>query len=187
MKLGHKYPTMTHYCRDHNGADLPKGGGTTPLWKFWTTITSILIRNSKFFSRTIKGLVDVYIVSQNRINSINIEGGVAIWNFRDSGGNNSNRTIFAFRLVSLFVADRSQFQTDLHKTSPHGRVCHKEEAYCFWGQKVKRSTKVNKSVNFLNSSIFIGLTWNLKRIYISDDSLQPPNCFRGQHRPKVNN
>ena len=32
----------------------------------------------------------------------------------------------------------------LHKTSPHGRVCHKEEAYFFfWGQKVnigQRST-----------------------------------------------
>jgi len=33
--------------------------------------------------------------------------------------------------VCLFVACRSRFQTDLHETSPHGRVYHKEEAYCF--------------------------------------------------------
>ena len=30
--------------------------------------------------------------------------------------------------VYLFVANRLQFQTDLHETSPHGRVFHKKEA-----------------------------------------------------------
>ena len=38
------------------------------------------------------------------------EGGEAIWNFRDSGGNNSNRTIFAYRLVCLCVCGRHFYQ-----------------------------------------------------------------------------
>ena len=46
---------------------------------------------------------------------------------------------------------------------------------------VKRSTT---SVTFLKSSIFIRLTWNLKRIYISGHWIQLANCFWGQHRPK---
>ena len=47
--------------------------------------------------------------------------------------------------------------------------------------EVKRSTT---SVRFLNSSIFIWSTWNLKRIYISGHWIQPTNYFWGQHRPK---
>ena len=48
-------------------------------------------------------------------------------------------------------------------------------------------------MRFLNSSIFIRLTWNLKRIYISGHWIQPANYFWGQHWPigqhrtKVNN
>ena len=38
--------------------------------------------------------------------------------------------------VCMSIAYRSQFQTNLHETSPHGTVCDKEKAYCFWGQKV---------------------------------------------------
>ena len=49
------------------------------------------------------------------------------------------------------------------------------------------------SVRFLNSSILIRLTSNLKNIYISGQWIQPTNYFwghhgpKGQHRPKVNN
>ena len=68
--------------------------------------------------------------------------------------------------LCLSVAYRPQFETDLHEISPHGRVCHKEEAFCFWGQKVNIGQRSTTLVVFLKSSIFIWLTWNLKRIYI---------------------
>ena len=74
--------------------------------------------------------------------------------------------------VCLFagqIAYMSQFQTDLHETSPCGRVCRKQEAYCFWGQKGKRST----SAKFLKLSIFIRLTLNLKRSCIFGHLIQP--------------
>ena len=53
-----------------------------------------------------------------------------------------------FLFVCLSIAFRSQFQTDLHETSPHGRVYHKEEAYCFWGQNVNNFGEISKILNF---------------------------------------
>ena len=50
--------------------------------------------------------------------------------------------------VCLSIACRSQFQTDLHEASPPGRVCHKQEVYCFWGQKVNNWYEISKILNF---------------------------------------
>ena len=66
----------------------------------------------------------------------------------------------------------------------HMVVCYKLEAYCFWGQKVNVGQRSTTKVVFLKSSIFITLTWNLKRIYISGHWIKPANYFWGQHRPK---
>jgi len=71
-------------------------------------------------------------------------------------------------------------------------VCQKEEVYCFWGQKVNIGQRSTTSVGFLKSSIFIWLTWNLKRSYRTRHLFQRANCFWDQHgpkghRPKVNN
>ena len=56
--------------------------------------------------------------------------------------------------------------------------------------EVKRSAA---EVVFLKSSIFIRLTWYLKKIYISGDWIKPANYFgglrqlKGQHRPNFLN
>ena len=90
-------------------------------------------------------------------------------------------THVAYRLVCLFVcmsiAYSSQFQTDIHETSPPGRVHHKQEAYCFRGQMVNIGQRSTTKLEFLKSSIFIPLTWNLKRICISGFWIQPPIIF----------
>ena len=44
--------------------------------------------------------------------------------------------LFVCLCVFMFLAYRSQFQTNLHETSPHGRVNHKQEAYCFCFSKI---------------------------------------------------
>ena len=37
-----------------------------------------------------------------------------------------------FVILSVCLSSTGHtFLTDLHETSPHGKVCHKEEAYCF--------------------------------------------------------
>ena len=51
---------------------------------------------------------------------------------------------------------------------------HKQEAYWFWGQKVKMSTT---KVVFLKSSIFIPLTWKWKMSCIFGHWIQPPIIF----------
>ena len=77
----------------------------------------------------------------------------------------------------LTITYRSQFQMDLHESSSHGRVCHKEEACCFWSQKVNIGQRSTSQVRLLKSSIFIWLTWNLKRRCIFGHSIQPPIIF----------
>ena len=54
----------------------------------------------------------------------------------------------------------------------------------FLRSKGQHRPKVNKFVKFLKSSIFIRLTWNLKRIYISGHWIKPANYFWGQQTPK---
>ena len=54
-------------------------------------------------------------------------------------------------------------------------------------QKVNRGQRSTTKVIFLKSSIFIQLTWNLKKIDISGHWIQLPIYFWCQHRPKINN
>ena len=54
-------------------------------------------------------------------------------------------------------------------------------------QKANICQRSTTQVRFIKSSFFIRLTWNLKRIYISDHWIQQVNYFWSQHRPKANN
>ena len=48
MKLGHKYPTVIWFGRDHNGPDRPQRDRATPFWKFKkiSKITELEFQNS---------------------------------------------------------------------------------------------------------------------------------------------
>ena len=65
-------------------------------------------------------------------------------------------------------------------------VCHKQESYCFWGQKVNIGQRSTTKEEFVKSSIFIQLTWNLKMICISGHWIQPPILFEVNIGKKVN-
>ena len=51
-------------------------------------------------------------------------------------------------------------------------------------QKINIVPRSTTKVVFLNSSIFLRLAWNMKRIYISGQWIQPVNYFGGPHWPK---
>jgi len=61
--------------------------------------------------------------------------------------------------LSVFLSLAGHNFKPIFRKPPHGRDIHKEEAYCFWGQKVNIGQRSTTNMEFLKSSIYIRFTW----------------------------
>ena len=82
---------------------------------------------------------------------------------------------------------KKQQASSLCQTLPCGEVCQKEEAYCFWGQKVNNLGEISEILNFHP----IHLKFEEDLYFRSLNSITNydggPHRPKGQHRPKYQN